>query len=80
LPTNVRLGQRLLAVANTLAYYDMATIMVVKRVMVQPQVSLSQNFFCGIMQYTNIFINNAIFWNWPEEGTYVAKIQQILRG
>jgi hypothetical protein len=35
LPANVRLGWKRMAVANTLAYYDTATIMAIKSFIVQ---------------------------------------------
>ncbi len=44
LPANVRLGWKIVDVANTLAYYDIATFTVVKNI-VQATESISLNLF-----------------------------------
>ncbi len=45
MPTKIRLGCKIMAMANTLAYYDMATIPVVKSFIVQVPVVSACNTF-----------------------------------
>jgi hypothetical protein len=44
LPANIRLGRKLMAVSNTLAYYDTATITAVKSFIIQTPGSSLKNY------------------------------------
>ncbi len=54
MPADIRQGQKLLTLTNTLAYYDMATITTVKRLIVQAPGACAQKLFTTAKKHFGI--------------------------